>query len=258
MVAELDGTPVTAAELESLALTSYGHFTSMRVDDGGVRGLDLHLARLSRDAKALFDVDLDVDHVRALVRRAVPASGSVVVRVTAYDPDLNLGHPEDATEARILVTTRPAGPLTSTPLDVRTCVYERDLPEVKSTGLFATIAHRRAARLAGHDDVLFTTPDGLVSEGATWNVGFFDGTDIVWPDANVLAGVTMDLLRATRPGEHRAVHLDEATGFPTAFATNAAVGVRAIARINDNAFDEEHPIIATLREDYARIAPQPV
>lgn len=258
MVAELDGAPVTAAELESLALTSYGHFTSMRVDDGGVRGLDLHLARLSRDAKTLFGLDLDIGRVRALVRRAVPTSGSSTVRVTVYDPALDLGHPETATQPRILVSTRPAGPLTSTPIDVRTCVYARDLPQVKSTGLFATIAHRRAARLAGHDDVLFTTPDGFVTEGATWNIGFFDGDAVVWPDADVLAGVTMDVLQGAHPGVRRAVHLEEATRFPAAFATNAAVGVRAVARIDGHDFDEEPPIVTHLREKYLRVAPQPV
>lgn len=199
-----------------------------------------------------------MDRVRLLVRRAVPASGSVVVRVTDYDPELNLGHPETATQPRILVTTRPACPLTSAPLDVHTCVYERDLPQVTSTGLFATIAHRRTARLAGHDDVLFTAHDGLVSEGATWNIGLFDRTDIIWPDAPVLPGLTMELLRAANPSHYRTIRIEEVPSFPAAFATNAAVGVRAIARIDDHDFDDEHPIIATLRENYLKITPQPV
>ena len=32
--------------IESLALTNYGHFTTMRVEDGRVRGLGMHLDRL--------------------------------------------------------------------------------------------------------------------------------------------------------------------------------------------------------------------
>src|SRR6266540_2864338 len=45
---ELDGRPVDPAELATLALYNYGHFTSMRVDAGRVRGLTLHLDRLVR------------------------------------------------------------------------------------------------------------------------------------------------------------------------------------------------------------------
>lgn len=55
---ELDGRPVDPARLAALALYNYGHFTSMRVDEGRVRGLSLHLQRLVRDCSALYDADL--------------------------------------------------------------------------------------------------------------------------------------------------------------------------------------------------------
>lgn len=42
---ELDGRSVMADELARLALYNYGHFTTMRVDAGRVRGLSLHLRR---------------------------------------------------------------------------------------------------------------------------------------------------------------------------------------------------------------------
>lgn len=43
----------------------------------------------------------------------------------------------------------------------------------------------------------------------------------------------------------------EFTGFPVAFATNAAIGVRAIASIDDQCFDVDHPVIDQLRDAYA-------
>src|SRR6266545_4504347 len=89
---ELDGRPVDPAELATLALYNYGHFTSMRVDAGRVRGLTLHLDRLVRDSKIVYDADLDADRVRQLVRRAVQSAQSpVIVRVTVFAPDLELG-----------------------------------------------------------------------------------------------------------------------------------------------------------------------
>ena len=253
MTAELDGHPVTPEQLETLALTGYGHFTSMRADDGRVRGLDLHLQRLNRDAKTLFSADLDTDRVRWLVRRVAPSGRSIVIRVTVFDPSLSLGAPDKATEPRILVTTRPAGPPELPPLRVQTRVYERDLPATKSTGLFATVAHRRAARLDGYDDALFTSPDGTITEGATWNIGFTDGTDVVWPQGDILRGVTMDLLALD--GRHctRRITVDDLAEFPVAFATNAAVGVRAIADIDSQEYRATHQMIAELRKHYLAI-----
>ncbi|MEK8144253.1 aminotransferase class IV [Streptomyces sp. M10(2022)] len=71
-MAELNGEPVEPSQLQTLALTNYGHFTSMRVDEGRVRGLSLHLERLRRDCRSLFGVDLDLQRVRELARRAAP------------------------------------------------------------------------------------------------------------------------------------------------------------------------------------------
>ena len=59
MVVGLDGRPVDHDALATLALSNYGHFTTMRVSPiGGVRGLDLHLSRLHSDSRVLFDHDL--------------------------------------------------------------------------------------------------------------------------------------------------------------------------------------------------------
>ena len=69
----MDGVPVTADDLAALALVGYGHFTSMRLAGGRVRGLDLHLDRLVRDCETVFGARLDAGRVRELARRV--ASG---------------------------------------------------------------------------------------------------------------------------------------------------------------------------------------
>ncbi|RYJ30543.1 aminodeoxychorismate lyase [Streptomyces sp. L-9-10] len=252
-MAELNGEPVEPDQLQNLALTNYGHFTSMRVDDGRVRGLSLHLDRLRRDCRTLFGTDLDPQRVRELTRRAAPAAGSITVRVSVFDPRLDLGHPSAANDPHVLVTSRPAGTLPLPPLRVRSTTYVRDVPSVKSVGLFASLHHRRQAQLSGFDDALFADQDQIVSEGGTWNIGFFDGSQVIWPDADCLVGVTMELLKSAHAHDTRTIRLSDLPGMRAAFATNAAIGVRAIRAIDGTELPQSHAIIDALRKEYMEI-----
>ncbi|MFJ6739083.1 aminotransferase class IV family protein [Streptomyces sp. NPDC091279] len=253
----LDGKPVSVDDLLPLALTNVGHFTSMRVDeDGGIRGLALHLERLVRDSELVWGVGLDAGRVREYVRRelAERGGGACVVRVTVYDPAVDLGHPGDAGDLHILVSVRAAGPLTLAPLRVKSVPYVRDLPEVKHVGLFGTLHARAEAQRAGFGDALFVGPDGLVSEGGTWNVGFVDhdGT-VIWPQAPVLPGVTVALLQRHTAYRTAPVTLARAKGMAAAFATNTGIGVRPLSAIDDTGFAVDHPVLERLREAYAGV-----
>jgi len=258
-MATLDGNPVFADDLLPLALTNFGHFTSMRVDgDGSIRGLTLHMERLVRDCKTVWGADLDATLVREYVRRGLEGqSGSCVVRVTIYDPKVEMGHPADADEPRIMVSVRGAGALPPEPLRAMSVPYERDLPEVKHVGLFGALHARGTAQRAGFGDALFVGRDGLVSEGGTWNVAFIDGSGtVVWPQAPVLPGVTMALLQKHGNGvEHRTapVTLDQAKRMAAVFATNTSIGVRALSAIDDKELPTEHPVLSALRETYLSI-----
>ena len=257
-MAELDGVPVGLAQLQALALTNYGHFTTMRVEDGRVRGLSLHLDRLVRDCRVVFGAELDPERVRALVRRAAPGAGAVIIRVTVFDPDLDPGHIGGDARPRVLVTSRPAAGLPLPPLRVRTAVFVRDLPEVKSVGLFGALRHRREARRAGLDDVLFVDDRSRVGEGGTWNIGLVRGGEIVWPDAACLPGTTMELLKRVHPFTSATVRATGLADYEAAFATNAAVGVRAIAGIDGHRPDPAHPALDLLRGEYLAVPPEPL
>lgn len=252
-MAELNGAPVELGQLQTLALTNYGHFTSMRVENGRVRGLTLHMERLQRDCRALFGADLDLQRVRELARRAAPASGSTTVRVTIFDPSLDLGHPREANDPHILVTSRSASPLPLPPLSVQSLTYVRDVPTVKSVGLFASLHYRRLAQLNGFDDAVFIDADQVVSEGGTWNIGFFDGDHVLWPDADCLVGVTMELLKSAHEFQARRIRLADLADMRAAFATNAAIGVRAIRGIDGIELPESHAIVDSLRKVYLAI-----
>ncbi|MFJ7279772.1 aminotransferase class IV family protein [Kitasatospora sp. NPDC098663] len=253
-MAELNGTAVDPSDLQSLALTNYGHFTSMRVENGRrVRGLSLHLARLVRDCKTMFDAQLAPDRVRELAGRLAPATGTAVVRVTVFDPALDLGHIGHDAEPHLLVTVRPAGDLPAPPLRAQSAVYVRDLPSVKSVGLLGSLYQRRQAQRAGFDDALFVDSQTLISEGGTWNIGFVQDGQVIWPDAPQLVGTTMELLQQAHPFAIRPVHLADLTGFDAAFATNVAIGVRAISQIDDVKLPEAHPVIGELQRKFAEL-----
>jgi branched-subunit amino acid aminotransferase/4-amino-4-deoxychorismate lyase len=259
-MAELDGVAADTDQVKTLALTNYGHFTTMRVDEHRVRGLSLHLDRLVRDCWRVFDADLDPDRVRHFVRNALTgASQPIVIRVTVFDPALELGHPGADADPHILVTTRPAAQSPLPALRLQAATYRRDMPDVKHVGLFGSLRHRRIAQRNGFDDVLFTDADATISEAATSNIGVIDGDRVVWPQADWLPGVTMRLLNQARDEHITApITLAQLRDFDAAFATNAAVGIRPISTIDDTHWPDEHPILRILRKQCADIPPEPL
>ena len=244
--------------LESLAMTGYGHFTTMRVENGAVRGLRLHLDRLVRDSAALFGAPVDPDAVRAAIRaETAGAAGPVTVRVTVFDPALPLARPAAAADPRMHVTVRAATPGRQPALRVRATRYVRDVPAVKHTGLFGALYERRRAQLSGYDDALFTDREGVITEGVTWNIGFVDGASLVWPMGPGLPGVTAALVDAAHDGPSRTepVGLSRLAGMDAAFATNAAGGIRTISSIDGTEWSGDHPVLELLHKRYAGLVP---
>ncbi|HEX8804042.1 MAG TPA: aminotransferase class IV [Acidimicrobiales bacterium] len=259
-MAELDGRPADPAALAALALTGYGHYTSMRVEGDRVRGLALHLDRLGRDCRLLFDADLDTDRVRHLVRHALAGVPQpVVARVTVFDPDLTAARPGAGARPRVLVTTRPAVDLPEPPLRLHAVRHQREAPEVKHVAVFGALRSRRAAQRAGFDDALLVDVGGTVAEAATSNVGFVAGDRLVWPAAPMLPGVTMALLERVHDGPvgREPVTLGDLGRFDAALATNAVAGVRAVACVDDVGWaGDGHPVLAALRAAYAALPPE--
>ncbi|MEU3272176.1 aminotransferase class IV [Saccharomonospora sp. NPDC006951] len=258
---ELNGAPVTVEQMSALALANYGHFTSMLVHEGRVRGLLLHLRRLARDCREVFGVDLDTERVRHRIRQALDGcSGPVIVRVTIYDPALDLGTIGADADPRVLVTTRTAPLASPLPWRLRSTVYGRELPTVKHVGLFGALNRRRAARREGFDDVLFVNADGIVSELSTSNIGFVKNGGVIWPSSECLPGVTMALLDEVLGDlvTRKPVTLADIPSMEAAFATNAASGIRAIAAVDSYESPTEHPMLRRLGEMYTAIAPEVV
>lgn len=252
---ELNGKPAAVEDISSLALYNYGNFTTMLVDDGRVRGLQMHLDRLEADSRLLFGTSVPEDRIREYVRHAVRRkSGKTVVRATALSKGLNLLKPGAGDSLDVLVTTRPApaGPLPD--VSLKPVVYQRDLPEAKTVSIGGALYRRRLAQADGFDDALFVTADGDVSEGPTWNIGFVTSGRVVLPAAPSLPGVSIQLLAAAlesagQPIRTRAIHLTDVEGMDAAFVGSATNGFRMVARIGDHKF-KKSGFIDDIRQAY--------
>lgn len=244
---QLNGVPVSADDLRMPALFNYGHFTSMSVREGCVRGLDLHLARLERATLELFGTDLDAEAVRDDLRAAIGGDMSPLsARINVFSRQIDRERMARAAPADVLVTITAAREADTGAIRLKTYAHERTLPHIKHVGTFELFHHRRLAQMAGYDDALFVNRLGDVSEASIWNIGFFDGERIVWPDAPMLRGISMQLVqrgldaRGIASGSARVARVD-IPDYRSAFLTNASCPVRSVASIDgvDLAVDPE-------------------
>jgi branched-subunit amino acid aminotransferase/4-amino-4-deoxychorismate lyase len=241
---EIEGGTPTAEQLRVRALDSYGHFTAMQVRAGRVRGLAQHLARLDAANRELFGTCLDTARVRERVRHALATAGITVasVRVNVYDG------------ASVMVTVRPPGGMPEGPLRLRSVPYQRALAHLKRTADFGQAYYLRLVAREGYDEALLTGPGGVVCEGGITNVGFLDGTGVIWPDAPALAGITMQLLEPRLPGaglptRRGPVRLADLPSFAAAFVTSAR-GIAPVGSVDDVAVPVDPGLLKTLTEVY--------
>lgn len=253
LLIEVDGRPATESDLRMRALNNYGHFTAMQVRGGGVRGVDLHAARLDAASRELFGVGLPAERVRALLRHALGDVQDASARVYVHQAD----PAERPSELSLMVTVRPPATPDDRAVSLMSVAYERPAAHLKHLGGFGQIYHRHRAARAGFDDALLTGPGGVVLEGSIANVGFWDGGSVVWPQGAILTGTTMALVEprlaaAGLASVRREVTLPELAGFRAAFHTNSQ-GVVAVSRIDDVEFPGDAELLARVRGVYESV-----
>ena len=252
----IDGAPATFEDLAHQTLVNYGAYTSFRVEDGGVRGLDLHLARLEASAVELFGQTVGDDHLRALMRSALGTRQNAWLRISLFFNAISNRNPTAQGAPRVMIGVfDPPSPLAEA-VRLQLQTYEREAPHLKHVATFGLLRARRAARAAGFDDALFVGREGRISEGTLWNIGFLSGDTVVWPDAPMLAGVTQALLadglkaqgiaQATRP-----IAAADLTSLDAAFLCNSATPAAAILAIGEHAFAADPALITRLTDAWA-------
>lgn len=193
---QLDGHPASVRDLAPLAFAGFAHFTAMQVRDGGVRGLDLHLARLRSASLELFGRALSDEEVLSCLHLAIAAgpddqslTATMFSRSGEFTPNGQRGDPA------VLVRTGPPSNGPAGPLMLAAVRHERPLPAIKHVGEVSKTYYLRQAAKQGFDDAAFVDSSGRLSEATIWNLAFWDGEYVVWPEAAMLPGITMGVIR---------------------------------------------------------------
>ncbi|WP_299698307.1 aminotransferase class IV [Hydrocarboniphaga sp.] len=260
---EINGTPASAGSL-SAALPNYGHFTSMQVRGGRVAGLQLHLQRLQSSTQMLFASELDIASVRAWLQQALQHAGAAAieacsVRINVHAAQFDRDRPGAPQAVDVMITVSAPWQGRTQPIRVQAQSYQRDLPEVKHVGTFGLFWQRQLALQAGYDDALFVDHAGRISEGSVWNIGFWDGEQLIWPQAAMLDGVTQQLLKAALAAagiaqQTRELRLPDLAGFKAAFSCNSTGVGTPIVAIDEWRFVEDPAFNARLLAAYESVA----
>ncbi len=218
----------------------------MQVRARRTRGLALHLARLEAANRELFEAELDGKRVRELIRHALRNVEDASVRVYAFESD---------DEPTIMVTVKQPGGV-STPQRLLSVRHQRPDAYLKHLATGQGF-YFRLARRNGFDDALLTTPDGIISESSIANIGFFDGSDVVWPAAPFLHGITMQLLERKLvelgvPTRCAPVRLRDIASFEGAFLSNAR-GVAAVSEVDGMSLPMQARRMETIADAYASV-----
>lgn len=242
----------------------FGLFETMRYADGRLDFWRDHWARLSKSARH-FSLALPAESaVRAALRELVVQSGFETAT-------LKLSLLKETQGSRLYVYARPPIPAPDSRclrLDTTCPIFPRSALAGHKTHNYMEAMHLLGlARADGYYDMLRLDADGFLAEATTANLFFVKDGRLHTPslDGGILPGVTRAALLRTE-----ALAVEEGRYPPGALLgaeagciTNATHGVIPIERIEgippqqdgpqDADFQPDHPMLATVREAYARI-----
>jgi len=191
----LDGHAASAEELGPLAFSGFAHFTAMQVRGGKVRGLDLHLRRLEAASSEMFGIFHPDQVIEARIREACAESPSdLSLTVTLFSRSGEFTSAGASDDPAILVRTFPPFNGPKGPLSLDMVVHERPLASIKHVGEATKTLYLRKAVEKGYDDAAYVDREGRISEGTIWNLVFWDGDTVIWPEAKILNGVTRQIV----------------------------------------------------------------
>lgn len=202
-VTMLDGREASSGDLAPLSFAGFAHFTAMQIREGKVRGLDLHLDRLRSASLVMFGKAHDDADVCGFLRQAIergPADLSLTATVFSRSGEFTAKGASD--DPAILVRTFPASSGPEGPLTLEPVAHQRALASIKHVGETMKTHALRQAVARGFDDAVFIDEQGRIAEATIWNLAFWDGRTVVWPRADILRGVTMQIVerQLTRSG----------------------------------------------------------
>lgn len=253
---QLNGAAASTDQLASVAFAGYAHFTALQVRSGAVRGLDLHLARLRKASDELFGTHRPDDQMRDYLRQAIragPTDASLSCFVTQREGEFTA--PRLPAELDVFVrSSAPAEPPVG-PLRLDVVRHERHLAHLKHVGEVGKTFFLRHAAARGFDDATFVDSHGRLSEATIWNLAFWDGESVIWPRADLLPGITMQILArrlAAQGIAHRTVdvHPEDLGLYSAAVVMNSWTPGVPVAQIGDHQFTAAEQLVRVLHDAY--------
>ena len=180
------------------------------------------------------------------------ASGDAVVPLARYY-QIDFLTPEDKPSlAVILAPVRPSPPeIYATGGRLITVDYARFMPDVKSLNYITGILGQKRARIAGAVEALYRTPAGEITECTTSNFFVFRGDQLITPVAEVLPGVTRDVVLEIASDMFDVVlaplRYAELGEFDEAFITSTTKEVMPIVKVDDIVIGAGRPGLRTQR-----------
>jgi branched-subunit amino acid aminotransferase/4-amino-4-deoxychorismate lyase len=190
--AELDGQAVTAESLLPLAFAGFAHFTAMQVRGRRVKGLDLHVKRLREASMAFFGRALADDEVLARIRSVIAAGeADMSLTVTVFPSSGEFTADSMAGGLSVLVRSGAPARGPAGPLRLSTVEHQRPHARIKHVGESGKTYFLHQAVREGFDDAAFVDAAGRLTEATIWNLVFWDGEAVVWPQGELLIGTMM-------------------------------------------------------------------
>ena len=236
----------------------YGVFDVLRTYGAAPFGLRQHLERLEQSA-ARIELALpwslaqleEIVHA-TLARNDHPHDVTVRLIVTG-GVSSNFLMPEDNPSlAVILAPVRPYPPeLYGAGGRLITVDFARFMPDVKSINYITGVLGQKRARAAGAVEALYRTPAGMVTECTTSNFFVLRGDQLITPEAEVLQGVTRNIVLDIASDLFEVVmtpiRYDELGGCDEAFITSTTKEIMPIVQVDDIQIGNGRPGLRTQR-----------
>ncbi len=236
----------------------YGVFDVLRTYGPVPFALRQHLERLQRSAAALeLPLPWSLAQLEEIVHATLARNGhphDVSVRlVLTGGVSSNFLMPEDNPSlAVILAPVRPYPPeIYAAGGHLISIDYARFMPDVKSLNYITGVLGQKRARAAGAVEALYRTPAGEVTECTTSNFFVFRGDQLITPVAEVLQGVTRDVVLEIASDMFDVVlaplRYDELGKFDEAFITSTTKEVMPVVKVDDTVIGAGRPGARTQR-----------
>lgn len=245
MRAWIDGRLLTNPEAPAVAVTDHGYtvgdgvFEALKVVDGRVRALDLHLDRLTDGARRLGLPEPDREAVRAGIAAVLDDWEAPLarVRVTLTGGPSPLGYTRGGAPSLSVVATPLAPPAPAAA--VVTVPWPRNersaVAGVKTTSYAEQVVAMTHARELGADEAVFANLAGHLCEGASTNVFYVVDGELRTPSlaSGCLPGVTRALLISWTGAREIDEPIEVVRTAQEAFLTSTTRDVQQIRRWDD-------------------------